>query len=712
MQIEKEYELPKDLVILSTADLQGNIVDFNEGFRLSSGYSRAELLGKPHNLLRHSDMPKEAFKDFWHTIQAGKPWYGVVKNKRKNGDYYWVAANASPVIKAGKVTGYLSVRYPATLAQKQSASVLYAKVKAGDVKFPYTQVETRTRRLAQWALPLMVGFAALMYVSVQAPINLAGMLGVGAAALIMSFLAYRIVQLQGISPQLQQGMQDIANGHYEQKINDSSEWGFALNMVRSRVAEFAARNYDALRESAVLTTALDAASTNIMVADPDLNIVSINSSLKAMFTRNQAALQADFPHFSAQSVVGSNMDLFHKNPAHQRALIESLTDSWSADISMAKLTMRLTVVPIIRQGEKLGYVVEWLDRTDEADFIAQVAWVVEGMTQGTFNRRITQEAHGVLAIIKDDINQAVDVTSNAIAGINQVIGALSVGDLTQECVADFGGDLKVLKDTINRTVYKLREVVGAALETSNIVSQDAQGVSRGSMDLSQRVQEQAAALEQTSATMDQMNSAVQQNTDNAHQTANVAKEVETRANAGAQVMKQTIDAMNSIQQSSHKIADIVSLIDGIAFQTNLLALNAAVEAARAGEHGRGFAVVASEVRNLSQKSAEAAKDIKILITESVARIDDGTKLAAQSGEVLHGINQSIGGVSAMINQIAQASAEQAQGINQVHQAIAQIDNVTQQNAALVEQTSSAAVSLSEQASILKVDMGFFKISAH
>jgi methyl-accepting chemotaxis protein len=207
--------------------------------------------------------------------------------------------------------------------------------------------------------------------------------------------------------------------------------------------------------------------------------------------------------------------------------------------------------------------------------------------------------------------------------------------------------------------------------------------------------------------MDEMNSAVQHNTDNARQTAKTAQEVQNRAVEGAEVMKKTIVAMNAIQESSHKIADIVTLIDGIAFQTNLLALNAAVEAARAGDHGRGFAVVAGEVRSLAQKSAEAAKDIKTLIEESVARIDEGTRLAGQSGEVLEGINQSIDGVAEMIHQIAEASDEQAKGIKQVHQAISQIDGVTQQNAALVEETSAASESLKEQANHLQQDMAFF-----
>lgn len=343
--------------------------------------------------------------------------------------------------------------------------------------------------------------------------------------------------------------------------------------------------------------------------------------------------------------------------------------------------------------------------------ISDINDVMHHMQQGDFAARVDASATGQLADLKSNINSSMDSLEKAIEDITHMVVSQSKGDLTHQITNQYPGQLDTLTKAINRSVSRLAEVVAQVLDATEIVAGAASEVSKGSMDLSDRVQQQASALEETSATMNQMNSAVQGNSKNSQQASQVATEVQVRAHEGVKVMQETIEAMNSIQDSSHKIADIVNLIDGIAFQTNLLALNAAVEAARAGEHGRGFAVVASEVRSLAQKSAEAAKDIKGLIEESVARIDQGSQLATQSGDMLNEINGEIESFSKMIGEIAHASQEQAEGVNQVHAAIGQIDSVTQQNAALVEETSSAAASLTEQSDVLKTDMNFFHIDA-
>lgn len=342
--------------------------------------------------------------------------------------------------------------------------------------------------------------------------------------------------------------------------------------------------------------------------------------------------------------------------------------------------------------------------------IGSIIDVMQAMQKGQFDKRVHVEAKGDLLTLKDGINSSMEALERSIKDVITIVVAQSEGDLTQQITNDYEGQLHVLKTAVNETISRLQEVVGRAVSATEVVNSASSEVAQGALDLSQRVQEQAAALEQTSSTMEEMNSSVKNNTNNAKEASDVAQMVKHKSAEGNKVMQQTINAMNEIQDSSQNIAEIVSLIDSIAFQTNLLALNAAVEAARAGEHGRGFAVVAGEVRNLAQKSADAAKNITSLINESVSRINHGTKLASDSGVVLNEINQDVDNVSEMIKHISVASEEQQVGVNQVYTAINQMDTVTQQNAALVEETSAASESMSEQSSALSKDMSFFKIS--
>ena len=339
--------------------------------------------------------------------------------------------------------------------------------------------------------------------------------------------------------------------------------------------------------------------------------------------------------------------------------------------------------------------------------VSDINIVMSEMSEGNFDARVEADAAGSLLTMKENINDSMDRLSMAMLGITTILTAQANGDLTKECTADFKGQLKALQSAINNSAAKLKVIVSQAVYAANTVNTAASQVSQGSTDLSSRVQEQASALAQTSITMNEMTLTVRANTSSARKVADLTNNVKHDSSNGADVMHQTIKAMQSIRESSHRISDIVILIDGIAFQTNLLALNAAVEAARAGENGRGFAVVASEVRALAGKSAEAAKDIKLLIEDSVQRIEVGTQLADKSGEMLTGITDSIEKVAVMVEEIAKASHEQNEGINQVHKSMANIDRVTQENAALVEETTAAAESLSYEAESLRASMAFF-----
>jgi methyl-accepting chemotaxis protein len=339
--------------------------------------------------------------------------------------------------------------------------------------------------------------------------------------------------------------------------------------------------------------------------------------------------------------------------------------------------------------------------------ISDINTTMSQVSQGNFSTRVSSDAQGNLLVLKDAINTTLDTLQSVVANIEHVLTAQSLGDLSGRVNAQCDGQLAQLKTSINQTSDKLQGVVLEVNQSAQAVSYIAEQVFQGAQNLASRVQQQASALEETAATMEEMNAAIQNTTGNAQHAASLADNVRDKAAAGESVMRKSIEAMAAIRDSSTKINDIVSLIDSIAFQTNLLALNAAVEAARAGEHGRGFAVVASEVRTLAQKSANAAKEIRDLIAHNGQHIEAGTRLADESGAMLVTITDSITQVSGAIGQIAAASAEQASGIAQAHQAISEIDRVTQENATLSEETNAAANNMKEQAAQLTQTMAFF-----
>jgi methyl-accepting chemotaxis protein len=294
----------------------------------------------------------------------------------------------------------------------------------------------------------------------------------------------------------------------------------------------------------------------------------------------------------------------------------------------------------------------------------------------------------------------------------RVLGALAKGDLTEKITNDYQGTFGRLKDDSNATVDSLTRTVIDIREAADVVSASAREISAGNGDLSQRTEEQSASLEETSASMEQLTATVHQNADNAKQANEFAIGASAIAVKGGRVVGEVGEAMNAINGSAKKIVDIISVIDGIAFQTNILALNAAVEAARAGEQGRGFAVVAGEVRTLAQRSAAAAKEIKALIGDSVDKTTIGSKLVDDAGATMAEIVTSVRRVTDIMAAIATASVEQGSGIEQVNQAVVQMDTVTQQNAALVEQIAASAEMLEERAQSLVGLVGVFTLANH
>ncbi|MFA6179422.1 MAG: methyl-accepting chemotaxis protein, partial [Candidatus Methylopumilus sp.] len=318
------------------------------------------------------------------------------------------------------------------------------------------------------------------------------------------------------------------------------------------------------------------------------------------------------------------------------------------------------------------------------------------------------------------VKYAADVTAqinaskalaSAVEETQAVVSAAKANDLTQRVSMEGKtGEIAGLCDGVNSLIENMSEIITQIKEASETITTAASEISSGNNDLSQRTEEQASSLEETAASMEELASTVKQNAGNAKQANQLAAEASDVANKGGGVVSQVVTTMSDISASSRKIEDIISVIDGIAFQTNILALNAAVEAARAGEQGRGFAVVAGEVRNLAQRSAAAAKEIKQLISDSVEKVTSGTRLVEEAGSTMQDIVTSVGRVTDIMSEIAGASAEQSAGIDQVNTAVTQMDEVTQQNAALVEQSAAAAESLVEQAESLMQAISLFKLN--
>ena len=458
--------------------------------------------------------------------------------------------------------------------------------------------------------------------------------------------------------------------------------------------------------------ALDTTTTNAMIADQDGNIVYCNQSVTDMLNTAERDIRKALPNFRANDVVGSNFDIFHKNPSHQRNMLATLKSTYQTQIEVGGRYFKLVANPIFNEhNDRIGTVVEWTDQTAEVAIQNEISKLVKQAGDGDLSVRLnTNDKEGFMLSLSKGLNDIMDVTDEVTKDLGRVLAALADGDLTKTITANYKGSFGRLKDDANTTVSKLIETISEIAEAASTVAQGVQEIAQGNADLSQRTEEQASSLEETASSMEQMTSTVKQSSQNAMEANTLASEAQKKAEQGGSVVAEAVTAMGEINASSKKIADIIGVIDEIAFQTNLLALNAAVEAARAGEQGRGFAVVAGEVRSLAQRSAGAAKEIKDLIRDSVTKVENGAKLVNLSGETLDTIVDSVKQVSAMMAEISTASMEQTSGIEQVNVAVSQMDEMTQQNAALVEQASATGEALADQASQLRQQVSFFKMN--
>jgi methyl-accepting chemotaxis protein len=1015
-----EALFPEDEIIVSKTDLDGRITYVNKAFVEISGFSEVELIGQPHNIVRHPDMPPEAYHDFWETLKSGKPWTGLVKNRCKNGDHYWVEAHATPIWEAGQVTGYLSVRRKPSPESVNTAEKAYAQFRAGrsdgqqilhgqvvssgffprlkrrfmqasisskiilasavsafgvmallalllgarmgntlsdqgraalwqNLELIKGMIEVRAGALGQEAARLnrlfasrfektfqlqntaegpilqtasgvvlngriqeldqftessgavatifaragedflrvatslkrengeratgtflganhpahgllmagqpYVGKATLFgkdYYTAYEPVkNPAGQV-VGALFIGMNvsaqlaelraqitqvkvgetgyffvlnakpgpdlgmaiihpakqgssildardaqgreFIRDMLTQRRGemyypwANPELGEhalrekiAVFDVAQtwdwliggGTYMDEFNAPARsiqhfvWGAAVIVVILLVLliswlvgrlitrplhtevlpcfrHLSAGKYDnplgitrndeigqvlqgletmqnrlgfevtetkrVADEMARIKIALDSVSTGVMIADQDRNVIYANPSVQRLLKRAEADIRTRLPQFDANRLVGFSIDGFHKNPAHQAGLLANLTGTYSANIEIGKRFLVVSANPVINAaGERLGSVAEWQDRTLEVGLEKEVQSIVFAAAQGDFSARLSLEGkEGFFQTLAVGLNQLLDSSASGLKAVADMLASLSRGDLTHTLEGDHHGLFAQLRDDANATTAHLTGVVQRIQEATEAINTASREIALGNTDLSSRTEAQASSLEETAASMEELTSTVKQNADSALQANDMAGQAQSIAEQGGRVMEEVVHTMTQIHQSSRKIGDIIGVIDSIAFQTNILALNAAVEAARAGEQGRGFAVVATEVRNLAQRSAGAAKEIKALISNSVDRVNQGSDLVNRAGKTMEEVVLAIKQVASIVGNIAQASKEQSMGIEQIGIAVSQMDEMTQQNAALVEQAAAAAESLEEQARLLAQAVSVFR----
>ncbi|MYM29074.1 PAS domain-containing protein [Duganella sp. CY15W] len=515
---QNEYVMQDGKTIVSSTDLQGNINYANPYFIEVSGFSEEELIGAPQNIVRHPDMPVEAFADLWSTIKSGMPWTGMVKNRCKSGDFYWVLANVTPVIEHGKPVGYLSVRTKPSREQIREADAVYREIKAGNPRH--------------------------------------------------------------------------------------------LRIVNGR-----------------------AVSTGMVARAKEMLRTSLSTQI---------------------------------------ALATTLLVGVLAALALALLVM---------SDAQLAGAHQWL--------VGAALVAMAGML--AFGRSLY--VHVALPL-----RQATRC-ARMMAG----------GDLTASIEIRRDDEVGQLLAALRQTNINLHSIIGDVRANFDEISVATDEIADGNMDLSGRTESQASSLQQTASSMEELTATVQQSATSvasANQLAERAREVATQ---GGTIVSQVVSTMDDISASSNKILDIIGLIDGIAFQTNILALNAAVEAARAGEQGRGFAVVATEVRGLAQRSATAAKEIKELIDTSIQKVQVGTTLTNSAGVTMNEVIQSVCRVSEVMGEISNSTREQSSGIGQVNEAVIKIDDITQQNAALVEQAAAAAGNLAQQTRCVSQAMAVFKL---
>ncbi|MBK8971168.1 MAG: HAMP domain-containing protein [Hahellaceae bacterium] len=505
----------------------------------------------------------------------------------------------------------------------------------------------------------------------------------------------------------------IANGRLDESMKDSVGVYAQLRIMRDKLKQ---QIRDA-QEQLVITTriqeAIETTSTSIMIADADFNIVYVNPANLRVLAKQEKEIKKRVPNFDAHTLIGKNIDIFHRTPSHQRDLLKKLREPYTANLQLGEAYFGLTAGAIRDDNDQiLGYVVEWRDETSQVLAENEISGLVDAAKAGDLGKRLeTASKAGFFKNLSEGLNTLLQSVDSVTGEINDVMKKVAGGDLKGRMDVSYQGQFGEIAEAVNETLDKLSGVIRQVSDAAEATRASGHEISQGNRQLSERTEKQSSSLEETASALEELTSNVRNTADNSRQADMLSAQTRDSAMKGGDVVERTVAAIQEISDSSEKIAEIIGVIDEIAFQTNLLALNASVEAARAGDQGRGFAVVATEVRNLAQRSANSAREIKDLIQDSVRRVKLGSELAGESGVMLQEIIGNVKKVSDLISDIAAATEEQSSGIEEINKAIAELDDITQQNAALAEETASAAESAMENTELMGEAVGFFNLAS-
>jgi methyl-accepting chemotaxis protein len=669
-ELKLRTEIMNTTSIVSYSDLKGDIVSINNKFIEVSKYARDELVGKPHNTTRHPDMPKEVFKELWSTIGRGKIFRGIIKNRAKDGTPYYVDAVVAPIMgNNGKPKGYLGVRYDITDAEIERHNMrgLFSAI---NENFAYIEFDT------------------------------AGMV-ITANPIFLGLMGYQLAEITGKHHRTFVDPAESGTPNYTQFWSDLNAGKAFAGIIKRTTktgkdvwiqAVYSPVKDEVGRVVKIVKLATDVTAQRVAAADFAGQIAAIGKAQAVIeYSLDGKVLCANDNFLSTMGYVAGELTGAHHS---------------------------LFVDPVYRQSGE--YRMFW-DKLGRGEYDAgQYKCIGKGgkevWIQASYNPiigldgkpfKVVEYATDITAQVK-----ATEVMQAAVAQTQEVVTSAKANDLRHRIPLEGKtGDIAQLCEGVNGLLDTMSSIIGEISETSQTLTTAAREIATGNTDLSQRTEEQAASLEETAASMEELTATVRQNAENAQQANKLASSASEVAVKGGSVVAEVVQTMDGITQASRKIADIIGVIDEIAFQTNILALNAAVEAARAGDQGRGFAVVAAEVRNLAQRSANAAKEIKGLISDSVSKVESGSRLVDTAGKTMEEIVQSVKRVTDIMAEISAASQEQRGGIEQVNNAVTQMDKVTQQNAALVEEAAAAAKSMEDQTSAMSDMVGEFVLSA-